>query len=267
MLDWQESCIKCGAQVGTPVATEAAAAAAPTEPIQPVYQSAFEPQAPNGSPVCCTYCGESILAGQPFCTKCGTRVGHQTEPASSIYPSPPPFNSTASPPPGFKAKGTVPADAYAGVGMRFLATLIDSIFGGILWFIIMFTGVMIAVINVETKYNREITDSETGTAILIATLIWFLIGLFYYIGFEALAGGTLGKLICGLRVLKKDGSDIGAREAALRTVARIIDGIFCYLVAAICVWTTDFHQRVGDMMADTVVVYIKKTNSNRATAY
>jgi uncharacterized RDD family membrane protein YckC len=41
---------------------------------------------------------------------------------------------------------------------------------------------------------------------------------------------------------------------AIRTILRIIDGIFFYLVAFICVVATKQKQRLGDMAAGTLVV-------------
>jgi uncharacterized RDD family membrane protein YckC len=43
-------------------------------------------------------------------------------------------------------------------------------------------------------------------------------------------------------------------EAAVRTVLRIIDGLFDYLIGAIFIWTSDQKQRLGDRAAHTVVV-------------
>ncbi|MGE5415408.1 MAG: RDD family protein [Acidobacteriota bacterium] len=261
LADNQDTCTKCGTRVGFPMASAAVVDPGQPDRSEPVYQTMDQNQT-----VRCTYCGQQILAGQPYCTKCGTRVGRMTEPVGPVTTMSSQMNSPVHPPKsGYGNKAAFTRGAYAGVGMRFLATFIDCIIGSITWFIMMFTGVVILVIYLDINYSRKPIDSETGIAVLISTLVWFIIGVFYYIGFEALAGGTLGKLICGMRILRTDGSKIGSREAALRTVARIIDGICFYLLAALCVWFTDSRQRLGDMMADTVVVYKKKIDLSQAS--
>jgi uncharacterized RDD family membrane protein YckC len=55
-------------------------------------------------------------------------------------------------------------------------------------------------------------------------------------------------------VREADGMPIDYSEAAVRTVLRIIDGLFDYLIGAIFIWTSDQNQRLGDRAAHTVVV-------------
>jgi uncharacterized RDD family membrane protein YckC len=58
-----------------------------------------------------------------------------------------------------------------------------------------------------------------------------------------------------IRVVRAaDGSRIGYGEAAIRTILRIIDGIFAYLIGAILIWSSDKKQRLGDRVAHTIVV-------------
>lgn len=71
---------------------------------------------------------------------------------------------------------------------------------------------------------------------------------------ETLYGGTVGKLALGLKVVKEDGSALDWQTSAVRTVLRIVDGLFVYLVAAILVWTSPTNQRLGDKVAKTLVV-------------
>jgi uncharacterized RDD family membrane protein YckC len=43
-------------------------------------------------------------------------------------------------------------------------------------------------------------------------------------------------------------------HSLVRSLLRIIDGLFVYLVGAILVWRSDMKQRFGDRVAKTVVV-------------
>jgi uncharacterized RDD family membrane protein YckC len=132
-----------------------------------------------------------------------------------------------------------PALQYAGVGIRFLALLIDGII----------IGVVSAIINgvAAATQNSAIT---TLAGVVIAVL-----ALLYFIWMEATQGATLGKMALGLRVVKSDGSSpIGWPASIIRNLLRIIDGLFVYLVGAIIIWTSPLKQRLGDKVAQTLVV-------------
>jgi uncharacterized RDD family membrane protein YckC len=127
-----------------------------------------------------------------------------------------------------------------GVGLRFVAVLIDSI----IFFIL---GYLIAALTGGTTAGGFTLE---GAPFFIFTLICFL----YYILMEAFMGGTPGKLVIGLRVRMEDGSPLSLGSSVIRNLLRIIDGLFFYLVGAIFVWTSPSKQRLGDRLAKTVVV-------------
>lgn len=136
---------------------------------------------------------------------------------------------------------SIPAKG-AGVGIRALATIIDGIILGAIG------GIIAAVIEVG------LNGSHLGNSYYFWSLV---AGFCYYTYFESYKGATPGKLLCGLKVVKVDGTACDIRTAAMRTVCRMIDGLFAYLVAAIFVWSTDLNQRLGDKLADTLVIKIK----------
>ena len=85
-------------------------------------------------------------------------------------------------------------------------------------------------------------------------LILFVIALAYYVVMEVQMGGTLGKLAMGLKVVKEGGEKVDWQASIIRNILRIIDGIAFYLVGAIVVWVSKKKQRLGDMVAHTLVV-------------
>ena len=87
-----------------------------------------------------------------------------------------------------------------------------------------------------------------------ALALFFVGGFLYHSLLEGLYGQTLGKKICGIRVLKADFSPCGLSAGFLRNLLRIADAFFYYLVAVISLAATFKWQRVGDLVADTVVV-------------
>lgn len=129
---------------------------------------------------------------------------------------------------------------YIGVGRRAVAVIIDMI----IFFII---GYIIALFTDDTTSAGY--QMEGGPAFLL-----FLLVLLYYVVLEATLGATLGKMLLGIRVAKVDGSSISWSASLIRNVLRIVDGFLFYLVGAILVWQSPLKQRLGDRIADTVVV-------------
>lgn len=134
----------------------------------------------------------------------------------------------------------------AGVGVRFIATVIDIV-------------VMSILISYITKPLPPLIVSIgdgmplKGIAFWIALLIMFV----YYLSMEAWLGGTAGKLLLGLKVVMQDGTKATFDAVAIRTFLRVIDAlpiIVLYLGAAIFVWRSPINQRFGDRIARTLVV-------------
>jgi uncharacterized RDD family membrane protein YckC len=140
----------------------------------------------------------------------------------------------------------------AGLLSRMLAWLIDSlVIAGLL---------MIGAII--TSFAAAITPGFASALFMVA---WFLLDWGYFIFFETIwSGQTLGKRALGLRVIQESGVRIGFLHAALRNLARPFDrlpamlfglaGPGFYAVGGLCAFLSESHQRLGDMLAGTVVV-------------
>jgi uncharacterized RDD family membrane protein YckC len=127
-----------------------------------------------------------------------------------------------------------------GVGRRAVAIIIDMIVLGIVgWIIAKFTGG-------TTSDGFEVTGAPA--------FLLFLIAMAYYVVMEVQWGGTLGKMALGLKVVKESGEKLDWQASIIRNLLRIVDGFFFYLVGAIIVWTSKKKQRLGDMVAHTLVV-------------
>jgi uncharacterized RDD family membrane protein YckC len=158
-----------------------------------------------------------------------------------------------------------PVLEYVGVGRRFLALLIDVIILGI------FQNSILSGINAMGLHSSGNTTTTEGDAahmleywlthldtyavlqIVVVTVIPFV----YFIIIEAVQGATIGKMLLGIRVVRLDGSPIGWGQSIIRNLLRIIDHIpygIPYLLGAILIWTSPTCQRLGDRLADTVVV-------------
>ena len=82
----------------------------------------------------------------------------------------------------------------------------------------------------------------------------FVIWLCYFTICEWRGGQTLGKKLRGIEVRSLDGGEPSLRQAFMRTVLRLVDGLALYLIGAVAVWTSERRQRLGDRVAGTVVV-------------
>lgn len=140
------------------------------------------------------------------------------------------------------AAPTVSGKIGAGVGIRFVALLIDGVI------LLLGSLVYISIINLITG------SSFTGEISGLPAFILFLLCAAYFIVLEWKQGATVGKRVMKLTVEKVDGSPMTFGASLARNLMRIIDGLFSYLVGAIAVWASARHQRLGDMVAGTVVV-------------
>ena len=127
----------------------------------------------------------------------------------------------------------------AGLGSRFTATLID---------LSLKVVVAIALTIAIGLFG------DTGLALL--AIVYFLLYFGYDVAFEVLAGGrTPGKRWTGLRVLRDDGRPVDLVSSAIRNVVRLVDGLpLSYLPAMVSIVLTRRNQRIGDLVASTIVV-------------
>jgi uncharacterized RDD family membrane protein YckC len=85
----------------------------------------------------------------------------------------------------------------------------------------------------------------------------FAIALFCFFAFtlmEGLWGKTPGKWVLGIRVVGVDLQPCGVGHAFLRNLLRIVDSFFNYGVGLACAALTERWQRVGDIVARSIVV-------------
>lgn len=125
--------------------------------------------------------------------------------------------------------------------LRILATLIDySIF-------ITVCCIYIYSFGKKTDIN---TWELNGGPMLIIPLFWFL----YFVLTETINQATPGHDICRLKVIKTDGYKITLSDAFKRRICDPIDLGIYGIPALICIYKTDKHQRIGDILANTLVV-------------
>lgn len=123
------------------------------------------------------------------------------------------------------------------------------------------TGIMI-LLGILLTLGAAVLGVEMGKlGIGLGLLAYFLIEWGYYVICEAVWGTSLGKKAFKLKVVRTSGVPIGWGAAVLRNLLRTVDGMPWAMMCpsgligiASCVMTRKF-QRIGDLLADTVVVY------------
>jgi uncharacterized RDD family membrane protein YckC len=100
---------------------------------------------------------------------------------------------------------------------------------------------------------------------VVKAVLFFLAYLAYFVILEALWSRTLGKYFQGLIVLKLDGSRCDWKAAIIRSVLRVIEVnplLLGGLPAGLVIISTSSKQRIGDLLAGTVVVSNKAKFKN-----
>jgi uncharacterized RDD family membrane protein YckC len=133
-------------------------------------------------------------------------------------------------------------------GRRVVATLIDGLILGFIYSAFRgFSGAPPAG-NDTGVLDYAGLNAGTGAG-------WFVVAALYYILLEGFFGRTVGKWVTGIKVIKEATGEVpGVGNAFLRTILRLIDGFFSYLVGFIVVINSSRRRRLGDMAANTLVV-------------
>jgi uncharacterized RDD family membrane protein YckC len=149
------------------------------------------------------------------------------------------------------SSGIVTADAVvleldtAGVASRLAAGLIDALAQGtILMVVLMFFGYLFQ-------------DAEESTFNTILAIAVFVVFLGYPVVLETLwRGRTIGKRALGLRAVTVEGGPVRFRHAVLRMMGGLVDRFIPPggITGALFVLGTRRQQRVGDLLAGTIVV-------------
>jgi len=128
----------------------------------------------------------------------------------------------------------------AGVWPRSVAWIIDLLIRGFIYAVLAF-------------FLTKLGDFGTG----LMLIGFFFMEWFYPVFFEVFNKGmTPGKKYLKLQVLNSDGTPIGWSPSLLRNILRTVDFLpFFYGLGFLSMLMNDRFQRLGDLAADTIVVY------------
>ncbi|MGA9063149.1 MAG: RDD family protein [Terracidiphilus sp.] len=145
----------------------------------------------------------------------------------------------------------------AGIGSRFIAILVDYLIWGA-----AFT-VLILISAIILPALHFFGGVSANWALGIVFLIVFLLQWGYFALFEAFGNGrTPGKRVARIRVIHQSGRGITFVEALARNLVRFVDYLpGFYAVGVIAIFLSRRHQRLGDMVAGTLVVRDREVES------
>lgn len=143
------------------------------------------------------------------------------------------------------------AQRYAGFWIRFAARIVDAVP------FIFLQGVMNLIqIEILGGFENYLNRSGSGADIALTILFWFLnvaASLTYEIWLTGRFGGTLGKLLLGLRVVRSDGSPITYGRSTGRAFATWLSQLTLYIGFIIAAFDSE-KRALHDHICDTRVV-------------
>ena len=135
----------------------------------------------------------------------------------------------------------------AGLPSRLGAAFLDTLIQGALFVLILLAAFGLGRLGVDF--------GGFGPALLYVLVFLLLFG--YPAAFETLwRGRTPGKAAMGLRVVTIEGAPVRFRHAAIRAILLLVDlyVFFGGLVGVILILVTSRNQRLGDLVAGTIVL-------------
>ena len=131
----------------------------------------------------------------------------------------------------------------ASAGSRFAAALID------------FLGMLVLMTIIGYSMGEAYIDSEKGFSITLhdsSALLFFLAWIAAFPVVEGLTGQTIGKRIIKIKVTRKNGNKVTVIQSLLRHLFDLID--YFLLIGLIIIAVSPDKQRIGDLVANTIVV-------------
>jgi len=138
----------------------------------------------------------------------------------------------------------------AGPARRAIAYVLDLF---ICYAVVFALAVIVILVAAGTKSVEDSSLAKGGLGIVLVVL--FLAQWAYFVVWEGLYGRSPGKVVLGVRVLTTSGRPIGWRAAALRNLLRAADLLpIGYMVGLVSIALSSRFQRLGDLVAGTMVV-------------
>jgi len=145
----------------------------------------------------------------------------------------------------------------AGLGARAFAFLVDAVCVFLLWV------VGLVLYSISGDLLRELQGlSWVGQLLVVAAVVSS--GWGWDVLWEVAGGGrTPGKRALGIRVVRLDGAPVGLGEALARNLLRAVELPLVYAPGVLAVALGSRRQRLGDLVAGTLVVRERRYDLSR----
>jgi uncharacterized RDD family membrane protein YckC len=148
----------------------------------------------------------------------------------------------------------------AGIGNRILATMIDTVLGGLVIIVLGLSCVLIGFILDHFHVFPVSRNQILMVAAMCAMFVAFVIQFGYNILFEGIwHGQTPGKRIAQIRVIEANGQPVGWAAVCIRNLIRMID-VGVLLIGLLAMLIDKNERRLGDLAAGTLVIRERKTD-------
>jgi uncharacterized RDD family membrane protein YckC len=139
---------------------------------------------------------------------------------------------------------TPPQDrqAYGGFWIRFAATVVDMV-------VLLIPTLLVSFLFQATNRELEKTELQFWDIIWSIMIWWVYTAAFLASSWQA----TIGKKVCGLRVVDYDGRRITYGRATSRFFSSLLSSVILFVGFFMIVWTRR-RQGLHDFMAKTLVI-------------
>ncbi len=140
----------------------------------------------------------------------------------------------------------------AGFWIRFVASFLDGIVGGIIMIVIAVPFVLSAGILGAMEDPVAMAQRITGLG-LAMNAIALLVSILYEVIFVGWRGQTPGKMLLGLKIIRVDGGEVDYIKAFIRWIGKMVSGLILgigYIMAAF----TENKRALHDYIASTRVI-------------
>ena len=221
------------------------------------------------SEVTCPVCGRTNRS-QDHCTFCGANLQdispppqESPDPLALPYqtgPGPdtarerkqPPFSSEPTGP----WDGTALAPKFAGFWIRTVAYMID----GFVILVIMALLAGVGILGYSSGSGADAVSSfsytfSSDSNLNFLNVVVFALNMAYFTFFLGTRGQTPGKMLCGLKVVRLDGSPVGFGQAAVRTLGYYLNH-FTLCIGFLWVAVDPRKQGLHDKIAGTYEIRV-----------
>ena len=173
----------------------------------------------------CSKCGEELIEGSKYCTKCGTPVNLEAK-AETVVQS-------------FE-KDPLLRDHWI---RRVIAYIIDNVI----------VAVAIAIVSLIIMLPFSIANLSSVFNLLNFPFIVGLLNILYFAFAESYRGSTIGKGLMGLEVTTKSAGNLSLEKAFIRNISKVHPILLLLDLVGGLITSTDLHQKYSDRFANTSV--------------